>query len=212
MKTEFKQLIRKTPIYRPLQKWLQRNREVRVWKKSGRPVPLPHIIKQKILRKYAQQYNLKIFVETGTYYGEMVDAMKGIFDRVYSIELSQEFFEKAEEKFKSWKNVELLMGDSGKVLENVMKRVDQPSLFWLDGHYSSGVTARGEEDTPIYKELQHILNSEDLRHVIIIDDARLFGNDPAYPSIKELKEFIYSKRENVQVTVKDDSIRIVPND
>lgn len=212
MKTWFKQLIRKTPIYRPLQKCLQRKREVREWEKNGRPAPLPHIIKQKILRKFAKQYNLKVFVETGTYYGEMVDAMKGIFDRVYSIELSQELFEKAKERFKPSKHVELLMGDSGKVLENVMKKIDQPALFWLDGHYSTGVTARGEKDTPIYKELQHILNSEDLRHVIIIDDARCFGNDPAYPTIKDMKEFIHSKRENVQISVEDDSIRIVPND
>jgi hypothetical protein len=46
--------------------------------------------------------------------------------------------------------------------------------------------------------------------VIIIDDARLFGSDPAYPSKEELNEFIESRRSDVKITVQNDSIRITP--
>ena len=31
-----------------------------------------------------------------------------------------------------------------------------PAIFWLDGHYSAGITAMGEQATPIFKELTHI--------------------------------------------------------
>ena len=70
-------------------------------------------------------------------------------------------------------------------------------------------TAKGSNDTPIYQELQHILSAQEMRHVIVIDDARKFGNDPSYPSIEDLTAFVRSKRANVQFTVQDDAIRIV---
>ncbi|MBD2771526.1 hypothetical protein [Iningainema tapete] len=91
-----------------------------------------------------------------------------------------------------------------------MKQLKQPALFWLDGHYSQGITARGDKDTPILEELDCILSYPDLGHVLIIDDARCFGTDPAYPNINELKSFIFNKRDYVEVSVQDDSIRIVP--
>jgi hypothetical protein len=212
MKKVLKKLIKKTPFYHPLRNCLHKKLqkiELRKWENSGHSGLLPHIIKQRILGEYARQYNLKIFVETGTYYGDMVEAMRNLFDKIYSIELSQEFYIKAKKRFKSEKNIKLIQGNSGKELQMIMKEIDKPALFWLDGHYSGGATERGEKDTPIWEELRSILAEQNLGHVIIIDDARLFGTDPAYPTIEKVKEFIYSKRETVQMTVDDDSIRII---
>lgn len=178
------------------------------WVQSGKTLPAPHFVKQKTLLEFSKKYNLKVLVETGTFLGEMVDAMKVFFDKVYSIELSPELHEKAKTRFNSIRNVELLQGDSSHVLEKILPHLDQPTLFWLDGHYSEGITARGEKDTPILEELTHIFNADKTNHVIIIDDARLFGSDPAYPSIAELSEFIQSKNTNLELNVKDDTIRI----
>jgi len=207
-----KQLIEKTPFYHPLRNCLHKKiqkKELKKWENSGHFGPMPHIIKQRVLGEFARQFNLKIFVETGTYYGDMVEAMRNFFDTIYSIELSQKLFNKAKKRFKFEKNIKLIQGDSGKELGIVMKEINKPALFWLDGHYSAGVSARGKKDSPIYEELNCILDGQDLEHVIIIDDAHLFGTDPAYPTIDELKEFIYSKRESVQIAVDDDSIRII---
>jgi hypothetical protein len=136
--------------------------------------------------------------------------MKDSFDRLYSIELSKELYEKTKERFKGVKHIELIHGDSGLELGNVIKKINQPALFWLDGHYSAGDTARGDKETPIYEEMSHILNATDRGDVIIIDDARCFGTDPSYPSIVELSDFIRSKRINIDIVVQDDSIRITP--
>ena len=54
--------------------------------RSDAPVPPPHVVKQRVLREYAERYELKVFVETGTYRGDMVQAMKPLFDKIYSIE------------------------------------------------------------------------------------------------------------------------------
>ena len=213
MKKIMEQIIKKTPLYHPLRNWMVRRRqiaELAEWDGKGKPIPPPHIVKQRILREYARKYNLRVLVETGTFFGDMVEAMKADFDRIYSIELDEELYEKAKERFKRVKHVKLICGDSGIELRRVMNKLDQPVLFWLDGHYLPGVTARAEKDTPIYEELDYILNFPNIGHVIIIDDARCFGTEPTYPSIEELIEFIKSKRSNLDIAVQDDSIRITP--
>ena len=213
MKRFIKEVLSDVPLYHPIRNWIMKKnqrRELINWEKSGKPVPPPHIIKQKALRNYARKYDLKILVETGTYFGHMVEAMKKDFEHIYSIELSKELYKKANKRFKGDKNVELVQGDSGIELKKLVKKIDEPALFWLDGHYSAGVTAKGEKDTPIYEELTHIFDAENKEHVIIIDDARCFGSDPAYPSIDEISDFIKSKRPDVSITIEDDSIRITP--
>ena len=57
-------------------------------------------------------------------------------------------------------------------------KLEEPTLFWLDGHYSGGVTARGSKETPILDEVDKILSTKESRHVLIVDDARCFGTDP----------------------------------
>ncbi|MBU0571100.1 MAG: hypothetical protein KJ995_08305 [Candidatus Omnitrophica bacterium] len=208
-----KQIIKKMPLYYFLHNWVTKRKyakELIEWERKGKPVPPPHIVKQQTLQTYAMRYGLKILVETGTFYGDMVEAMKGVFDRLYTIEIDEELYEKAKKRFKGVRHIELIHGDSGVELMNLMNKINEPALFWLDGHYSGGVTAKGEKDTPIYEELRHILNAPDRGHVIIIDDARCFGADPVYPSIEKLKDFIKSKRPNLEIIIQDDNIRITP--
>ena len=208
-----KKIFLKTPFYDYLRNLLVRKRELKdlaEWESNGRPIPSPHIFKQQTLKKISKRYCLRILVETGTYYGDMVEAMKDVFDQIYSIELSTELYKKAEKRFKAEQHIELICGDSGLKLMSIMNKIHQPALFWLDGHYSAGVTAKGEKDTPIYEELNQILSSKDKGHVIVIDDARCFGTDPNYPSIKELIDFIKSIRINLDIVIQDDCILITP--
>ena len=181
------------------------------WERQGRPVPPPHVVKQRVLQEYAERYRLKIFIETGTYRGDMVEAMKPLFRKIYSIELGDELFQKAKRRFKRDAHIELIHGDSGTELGRIMPRLDEPALFWLDGHYSAGDTARGAKDTPIYEELDHILRAPDLGHVIVIDDARCLGSDPAYPTLPALRAFVLAKRPHARIAVADDSVRITPS-
>ena len=198
-----------TTIRQVFRDWRMR-RSVRRWERVGRPAPPPHLIKQAAIRRYIDLFGLKVFVETGTFRGDMVDAMKSDFDRLYSIELSRELFERARHRFRSYDNVKLIHGDSGVQIARVLTEIDEPTLFWLDGHYSAGETARGEQDTPIMQELQHIFDAPDYGHVVIIDDARCFGENPAYPSIDDLRNFVGTQRTGLEFTIADDSIRITP--
>ncbi len=213
MKRLVKRIIKNTPLYHPLRNRVVRRKDAKEfieWEMNGKPVPPPHIVKQKTLQTYSIKYSLKILVETGTLYGDMVEAMKEVFEHIYSIELDELLYEEAKKRFKAAEHIELICGDSGVEIINLMNKIDEPALFWLDAHYSGGVTAKGENDTPIYKELTTIFNAPDRGHVIIIDDARSFGSDPGYPNMDELIDFVNSKRSNLEIAVQDDSIRITP--
>lgn len=205
MKSAQKERIKKTPLYSAL-----RARELEDWERRGRPVPPPHIVKQLTIRHFANRFGTKVLIETGTYYGDMVEAMKHYFNRIYSIELSNDLYDKAKRRFAGDDRIMIIQGDSGIELGKLIANLDEPALFWLDGHYSAGVTARGVKDTPIYEELTHIFSSPLKEHVIIIDDARCFGGDPAYPSIDELCKFIRPNYPNAKIAVENDSIRIFP--
>jgi hypothetical protein len=179
------------------------------WVTDGKPVPPPHPIKQKAILFYAKNFNINTLVETGTYLGEMVDAMNGHFENIYSIELSEQLADKARMRFKNHDHIEIIQGDSGAELGKLVKRIQKPAIFWLDGHYSAGFTAQGEKDTPIYEELKHIFSAPEIGHIILIDDARCFGQEKDYPSVDELKAFVLSNRPQAQFRIENDCIHIL---
>jgi len=184
----------------------------KVFGKKGGQADLPtHEVKQRELKKLATQYQLSSFVETGTHSGAMVNAMRGEFDHIYSIELSQKFYQSARDWFKNDESVSIIHGDSGVEIEAVVRELSAAALFWLDGHYSAGETARGEKDTPIIEELEHIFSDSRFKHVVVVDDARLFGVDPEYPTIKEIESRLKSKKIEYQLEVECDAIRILPS-
>jgi hypothetical protein len=82
-------------------------------------------------------------------------------------------------------------------------------LFWLDGHYSGGATARGHKDCPVLEELDAIFNSP-FEHVIYIDDARLFTGKDDYPTLEALKAYVHDRKPGYTMDVVNDCIRLTP--
>ena len=54
---------------------------------AGSPAPPPHAYKVLTVRQYAREHATPVFVETGTYMGDMVFAVKDVFAAIYTIEL-----------------------------------------------------------------------------------------------------------------------------
>lgn len=182
-------------------------RAYRKWLQSGKPIPTPNAVKQMIVKGYANRFKTSIFIETGTYLGDMVFEMINIFSKIYSIELSDKLYEKAKKKFSGYKDISILKGDSSRVLPKILNKIEEPCLFWLDAHYSKGITAKGEKETPVIEELKHILGHPIEDHVILIDDARCFTGQNNYPSLEELNKIILDKYPDHLFKVKDDIIR-----
>ncbi len=164
-----------------------------------------------ILRKAGE--GLDWFVETGTADGYTTKALMGDFQSLITIELDYPRYLHVSTKEFLGTNVTPLHGDSTSVLREVVHWLPGPALFWLDAHYSGGV--RGDKDTPIMEELDALIPSKH-PHVILIDDARLFGKDPAYPAMDWVEQFVDSRNEFAEATsrykvkVENDIIFITP--
>lgn len=204
-----KKLNRKRQLYLKEAAKKQKDKaEFETWLQNGAPTPPPHIAKQHIIKEYQQKYHIDILVETGTFLGIMVEAQKKRFKKIISIELGIELFEAAQIKFANDKHITIIQGDSGKVLPKILETIEMPAIFWLDGHYSEGITAQGDKDCPIFEELDAIFGSSNkLNHILLIDDARCFIGTGDYPTIENLTKYVKAKNENYQVEVKHDVIR-----
>jgi len=178
------------------------------WILKGKPVPPPHLIKQKILKEYANRFAIDVLIETGTYMGDMIFAMRDIFKEIYSIELDKNLYIRSKERFVDYPHIHIFRGDSSEVIPHILTSLTKPALFWLDAHYSGGITAKGKLKYPVIQELHHIFNHLIHNHVILIDDARLFIGQGDYPTIEELKKFVYKHWEDCVFEIRDDIIRI----
>ena len=191
-----------------LRQWNQET-QYKNWEKNGKPVPPPHLVKQKIISGYQKKFGIDVLIETGTFLGDMIEAQKNNFKKIYSIELSEMLYKKAEKRFRNAENVTLVLGDSGKKLPEILSQLNEPAIFWLDGHYSAGDTAKGDTECPIYEELDAILMKSNQKHIILIDDARCFDGTGDYPTIKSIENYIMTRQPDYKIEVEYDVMRFI---
>lgn len=195
---------------RPLVLPVLNRRLVRRWEVGQRESLPPAPVKQQIVREYGAEFGLTTLVETGTFLGDMIAACRGQFTRIFSIELDPELYRRASRRFRRCTDVTLLHGDSGTKLQEALSQVQEPCLFWLDAHYSAGITARADVNTPVVEELQTIFAHHVRDHVILIDDAVLFVGRNDYPTLETVRETVERARPGWSLEVRHDVIRIHP--
>lgn len=212
MKESLKSFLERTTPFGDLarfQRKRQLEKKMRLWKKKGSPLPMPNLGKQQVVIDYIQKFSPAVFIETGTYKAKMVYAVQPYIKEIYSIELSEAYCKKAQQRFAGYPDIQILQGQSGEVLPKILKDIDKPCIFWLDAHYSGGSTAKADIETPIMQEIQCILHHPKAQeHVILIDDARCFTGENDYPTVESLKQFIMNIHPDWFFEVKDDIIRI----
>ena len=174
------------------------------------PAPATFAQKQELIARKAREIGLNIFVETGTFLGETINAQLNHFQKLVSIELSEELFQKARLRFAGDARVQLFQGDSGTVLRTAVHELEQPAIFWLDAHYSRGVTVGGDSDAPIIRELSCLTARNQPRDTILIDDARLFGLKSEYPTLEVIRQYAAKHWPQHSFSVESDVICIQP--
>lgn len=160
------------------------------WAGRGYAAPSPHFIKQACL--LANGFPAATWVETGTFLGQTTQLLSKYAVKVFSIEPEPKLFARAQKLFIGQKHVEILNGTSEDVFPELLPRIAGDVNFWLDGHYSAGITFKGRQDTPILDELACISHHlERLGKVcVLIDDIRCFNprmpEYSSYPSLDSL--------------------------
>lgn len=157
------------------------------------------------------------FVETGTYMGATAVWASAHFQKVYTFEASQTLWQETSTTYADRHNVTFIQGHSGERLQEVVAQISGPVLYWLDAHWSSGVTYGENDECPVLAELAAI-QSHPGPHYILIDDARLFMAPPPsphrieqWPSISEVIDALNSTGPNPYIVIVEDVIIAVPD-
>lgn len=178
------------------------------WKREGWFEPPPYFVRRAMLLTEATAGGLRILVETGTFLGDTTWAMKDHFRTIHTIEVEPSLAAMSKKRFRHCASVSVLEGDSAQILPELCRNLDGPCLFYLDGHYSGGITGKGETECPVIQELRAIFDYMQHPFRIVIDDARLFGKDPAYPDLQTVESFLARQTPLLRARVENDAIVI----
>lgn len=161
-------------------------------------------------------FRLRSFVETGTYLGNTSAWAASHFERVITIEADAALYARARERFANQSNVEVYFGNSGEIISVIVSRLPDPSLFWLDAHYSGEGTAGESHECPLLAEIA-ALDASPIEHVVLIDDARMFLSPPPpphrveeWPNIRMVIERLCARKPDSFICVFEDVIIRVP--
>jgi hypothetical protein len=173
-------------------------------------LPMPYQIKRGMIARMAMRSGARVLVETGTYLGDTPWQLRGLFDRIWTVEVHPPLAKLARDRFASIENVTVVEGDSRRALKDIVSQVNAPLLYWLDGHYSGGITGMGDSVCPIFEELEVVFNRTKTPFVVMIDDARLFGSEAGYPTLYELRAWLDRQAQPSVSWLENDVIFVIP--
>ena len=150
------------------------------------PKQIKGIVGQTKRSKKFFDKTFEVFVESGTHLGHSITSLNKYFKKLYTVEISEHYYNLCKEAFLGLDNVDLVLGDSLKVFPTFIEKINTSAIFWLDGHWSCGNTGKGDIEVPLLEEIK-IINNFKNKAAIIIDDVRLFGttNDVNWSNINE---------------------------
>jgi hypothetical protein len=149
----------------------------------------------------------RCFVESGTYLGDTVQFMLPHAHRIISVELDDELWQRARERFRGEPAVEIIHGDAELLLPEIVAGLSEPPLIFLDGHFSGPGTSRGTQDEPAVVIVESLGRTGlPTGTTIVVDDIRLFGLQPGMPSLQSLTSTVSSAWPDAQLYTGLDSL------
>jgi hypothetical protein len=189
------------------------------WLISGRPAPPPPIVKHIIISSVALLCSSDILVETGTYTGMTTHIMSKLFAKLITLEASEELYNLAKRRFASKAHITCIHEHSlAKAHQDILNEMsllcpENPHqakvLFWLDAHYSGGITSMDGGLCPLLQEVEYITEAHP-KSALLIDDLRLIlSRETGYPSLDDLG-FLLKKTH--RLSTMSDTIVAIPHE
>ena len=147
--------------------------------------------------------SIELFVETGTATGQTSLWAADHFDKVITVELMDDLYISAIHNLWDRWNVRVLSGNSSEWTIRVFDDIQEEAIWFLDAHNvnrSDGLVP--PEETPVMKEIEKITYSRS--EVIIIDDLRLFGSEPGYPSVGDIRDLMEARQYEFSIYPDED--------
>jgi hypothetical protein len=153
------------------------------------------------IEKLRQEHNCINYFETGLYDPRTdvssKQALNCNFDKVYCIEIRQDWVEIGKEIFKEdiqKGRYNLYLDDSTNMKKYLTGDVfNNKTMFFLDAHVDNNNIQNYKKRCPLFEELSAIENMERKDHVILIDDLRIIKtaypwNETSYGNINFLEQ------------------------
>jgi hypothetical protein len=140
--------------------------------------------------------NIKNFVETGTYKGDSTIIAAKNYENVYTIEIFEPLYNESRERAyrEGLRNITFLLGDSLERLKEIMNKVTDGSIFFIDAHISGYDSSwNGKIRVPLIEELDIILSYSLGPSVFIFDDLRLWKTAKAWDWAHITNELLIKK-------------------
>jgi hypothetical protein len=146
-----------------------------------------YINKSLLAAMIGLKFHKKFFVETGTYIGQSTYNIQNLFLKLYTCEASKDLYKAAKNLFLLTKsnNIKIYLSDSRSFLNSLNKTIANNSVFFLDAHYSTGITSKEYGTCPLIDELQIIINKTS-NAVVVVDDIRTMNGKNGYPNLNEI--------------------------
>jgi hypothetical protein len=146
---------------------------------------------QKEIERLKEIFNIKCAIETGTYNGETTKFLAQKFEEVYSVEITDHYFNESSNNCSNFNNVKIYKDSSEKFLSKILPTLENKFdnfLFYLDAHW--------ENYWPLKDELKEISLHIKNRAIIVIDDFFVPQRNFQYDSYQNIKcDFDYIKDE-----------------
>jgi hypothetical protein len=173
------------------------------------------VVPQALSRDLRDRFGLVRAIETGTYRGQGSRLLAEVFPKVTTIEVVPQLADAAKAALAGLPQVDVIEGSSRDVLPTLVDAA-QPTLYWLDGHWSGGVTGGENDQCPVLAEIAAIAPGHP-DDCILVDDARLFLAPPPpphaleqWPTYRDLEDAVTAIRPGHRVMVAHDVVIAVP--
>jgi hypothetical protein len=127
-----------------------------------------------------RELQLSTFIETGTFRGATARWAAEHFETVVTIEAAAQLHAEAALRHREAANIRFVLADSRDGLRSLLPELTSAALFWLDSHWCGELSHGAGATCPLIDELTLLAPCAD-RHVVMIDDARLFLSPPPLP-------------------------------
>jgi len=146
-------------------------------------------IPKNLVLSLKDKYNVKNFIETGTYQGQTSLWASNHFEKVLTIEASKKMYDTCLKIFQNNKkdNVYLYHGTSNEILSKDNLEIDykhHSTIFWLDSYWTGQGSFGDHLIHPLLEEIRLITQSTS-EHFIFIDDLSLFSHLCKFDCIDE---------------------------
>jgi hypothetical protein len=126
-------------------------------------------IEQDLALEIKAKYNLRFFVETGTYKAETALWASQHFDHVWTVEVDELLYLNATNRIRN-PRITFIHGDSRDELPGILEDLSAPALVYLDAHWLDRGRHQRPDDCPLIEELAavHLCG---VPHAVMIHDA-----------------------------------------